>query len=66
MVKERERGRRTFKSMSGERRQDIPGDRIPPVVGWARRIDALVAPSHVEAHAIRPTAHLLLQTLVHI
>lgn len=53
------------KARLGEK-PDLPGARIPPVVGRTGRVDALVAPSRVEAHAVRPTAHILLQTLVHI
>lgn len=39
---------------------------MPLVVRWTGRIDAPVASSHVEAHAIRPTAYILLQTLINI
>lgn len=60
------RGRRMLKGMSGKRRQDLPCVRIPLVVRWTGRINALVASSHVEAHAVLPTAHILLPTLINI
>jgi hypothetical protein len=52
--------------MSGMRRKDIPCHRVPLVVGWTGRVDALVASFHIETHAIRPTAYVLLQTLINI
>lgn len=52
--------------MSGKRREDIPRKGMPLVVRWTGRINAPVASSHVEAHAIRPTAYILLQTLINI
>lgn len=58
--------RRLFKNIFEKRREDIPWNRIPLVVGWTGCINALVASSHVEAHAIGPTAHTLLQTLINI
>lgn len=36
------------------------------IVGRTRSVNALVAASHVETHAIRPTAHILLQALIDI
>lgn len=36
------------------------------VVGWAGCVDALIAPSHVETHAIWSTAYILLQALIYI
>lgn len=55
-----------FRKRVWEEEADVPGGGIPLVVGRTRRVDALVASSRVEAHAVRPTAHALLQTLVNI
>lgn len=57
---------RVSRSMSGIGRGSIPQNRIPLVVGRTGCVNALVASSHVETHAIRATAHVLLQALIYI
>lgn len=44
----------------------LPCERVPLVVWRARRINALVTSSHVEAHPVGATLDVLLQTLVNI
>lgn len=43
-----------------------PQNRIPLVIGRTGCVDALIASSRVETHAVGPTAHTLLQTLIYI
>lgn len=44
----------------------LPCERVPLVVWRARRVNALVTSSHVEAHPVYSTLDVLLQTLVNI
>lgn len=46
--------------------KSLPCERVPLVVWRARRVNALVTSSHVEAHPVCSTLDVLLQTLVDI
>lgn len=46
--------------------KSLPCERVPLVVWRARRVNALVASPHVEAHPVCSTLDVLLQTLVDI